>query len=268
MPRLLNQQLPSNLFVRSRALNVEKVHHVGPACGWRSQSASGGASITVWTEPVVSGAQDAPQLKNTAKESESASVLACIEELMDSHVTHLTVPATHVSAIRPLMGDGSGAASTKMDYWTHFAIDFAAMNPDVFTRAESVVDLDPHDQRINPLLSSSESAHIFAGDPRVHSWKGIAAHEPGEHRLISVGHDRRDSPGFAHVGSVCTDPRFRGQRFAEKVLNAIVHDAYLEGLDGVFLGMYSHNEAGRRLYLRNYFEETGMFVSVAISVRS
>ncbi|MBU6243638.1 MAG: GNAT family N-acetyltransferase [Actinomycetales bacterium] len=116
--------------------------------------------------------------------------------------------------------------------------------------------LDPADDRIRPLLMHSPSAHVFPGD-RPAQWAGIVEGDD----LLAVA-ARIDEPnGFAHVVSVCTDPRARGRRLAQQAIGLLIEQARSDGCRGVMLEMYASNDPARRAYLRMGFAEVGQYMS-------
>jgi GNAT superfamily N-acetyltransferase len=116
--------------------------------------------------------------------------------------------------------------------------------------------LDPADRRIRPLLQYSPSAHVFPGD-RPAEWAGIVEGDD----LLAVA-ARIDEPnGFAHVVSVCTDPRARGRRLAQQAIGLLIEQARRDGCRGVMLEMYASNEPARRAYHRMGFTEVGRYLS-------
>ena len=113
------------------------------------------------------------------------------------------------------------------------------------------------DPRINELLRHSASAHVFAGDASVVRWAGV---ERGGH-LVAVAGQEVEPTGAAHIVSVCTDPKFRGQGFGRAVCSRLVVAAVESGTKAVILEMYAANDAGRALYRSAGFTEVGTYQS-------
>ena len=172
---------------------------------------------------------------------------------VDSDINSLSIPESMIS---DNILQRFGAHS--VDRWSFF--DRVVQSEESITSSAGMELLQPEDPRINKLLAYSDSAYIFAGDSRVHAWYGISDFATGD--LVCVGHERRDVPGMLHVGSICTAPSARGAGLAGRFLRHVLGEAQRESKDAVFLGMYADNAAGRRLYLREGFQETGPIVSL------
>ncbi len=119
------------------------------------------------------------------------------------------------------------------------------------------IDLEDDDPRIAPLLSHSDSAHIFPGDPRIIRWVGVVEGD----KLVSVAAQRVEATGAAHICSVCTVPDRRGEGLARRACRRIMQVAMDQGAPAVVLEMYVGNDAGRRTYEALGFREVGRYRS-------
>ncbi len=135
-------------------------------------------------------------------------------------------------------------------FWVH--------EPEVVPIGQTdAVDLALDDPRIGPLLSHSDSAHIFPGDARIVRWAGVVE---GTH-LVSVAAQRTEASGVAHICSVCTEPDRRGEGLARRACTRIMQIAAAEGAPAIVLEMYVANDAGRRTYEALGFREVGRYRS-------
>jgi ribosomal protein S18 acetylase RimI-like enzyme len=137
--------------------------------------------------------------------------------------------------------------------WSFWVLDEQAAA--VGSAGAHALELD--DPRILPLLSHSDSAHIFPGDPRMVRWSGIEK----DGTLLSVAGQVTEASGAAHVLSVCTHPDARGQGLAREVCAHLIAAARADGAPAVVLEMYTANEAGRRTYTSLGFRECGRYAS-------
>jgi len=69
-----------------------------------------------------------------------------------------------------------------------------------------------------------------------------------EGRLIAMAGERlRPGPGFVEVSGVCTDPAFRGQGLARKLIRHVMSGHQARGLT-TFLHSYADNDGANALY--------------------
>lgn len=137
--------------------------------------------------------------------------------------------------------------------WCFWVLDDDA--PVVDSAGVRALDLD--DPRIGPLLTHSDSAHVFPGDPRIVRWSGIEQ----DGVLVSVAAQITEASGAAHVLSVCTHPDARGRGLARQVCAHVIAAARADGAPATVLEMYTANEAGRRTYSALGFRESGRYAS-------
>jgi len=138
-------------------------------------------------------------------------------------------------------------------HWCLWVLDPA----DAVLDQSDAVDVSLDDPRIAPLLSHSDSAHIFPGHPRLVRWAGVLDGD----RLVSVAAQVNEESGAAHLVSVCTDPEYRGRGLARHACTRIMRTAISEGAPMLILEMYVANEAGRRAYSALGFTEVGRYRS-------
>lgn len=66
-------------------------------------------------------------------------------------------------------------------------------------------------------------------------------------RLVALAGERVQPPGWTEVSAVCTDPDFRGQGLAGRLVSAVVHTIRSRG-DEALLHVSTSNDAAIRLY--------------------
>lgn len=166
----------------------------------------------------------------------------------------------------------------------HLPVDLRAPDPGHWSLWEfdgptpadpATVRLDSDDPRIDPLLSHSSSAYIYAGDPKVIEWRGIldvGAQADGlgpvdgdPQRLVAVGAWTASVGGAAHLVSICTDPAYRGRGLGRAITAGLTAAAVHAGASGVNLEMYAGNEAAARAYRSVGYVEQGRYMSGLIS---
>ena len=150
--------------------------------------------------------------------------------------------------------------SPKNGYWCYWLLDPA----DAGGRDSQAIELAFDDSRINTLLAHSNSAHIFAGSEEGARWSGVVKGE----ELVSVGGYISTDSGAAHLVSICTHPRARGQRLAHAVCNRLIISALSEQVPMIYLEMYAENAAGRSVYSSLGFTECGRYRSGLLQARA
>lgn len=113
------------------------------------------------------------------------------------------------------------------------------------------------DPRIADLMTHSPSAHILPDDPRIVRWLGIV--EQG--RLVSVAGHMQGPRDTAHIVGVCTHPEARGRGLARMVVADLIARAQEQGCVGIYLEMYTNNNAAARVYRALGFHEAGRYCS-------
>ncbi|MBM3669087.1 MAG: GNAT family N-acetyltransferase [Actinobacteria bacterium] len=124
-------------------------------------------------------------------------------------------------------------------------------------RVSQVREIPRDDPGISELMTHSASAHILPGDPRIVRWLGIVEQD----RLVSVAGHMRGPRGSAHIVGVCTHPDARGQGLARRVVSDLVARAREQGCVGIFLEMYTNNDAAATVYSGLGFREAGRYCS-------
>lgn len=122
---------------------------------------------------------------------------------------------------------------------------------------ELAVVLRPDDERIQPLLANSTSAHVFPGDLRILNWVGI---EDGA-ELVAVAGLILAQGGASEVVSVCTHPNFRGRGYAGQCVTEVVRLSRQTGFQTVILEAYTENLPAAAVYHRVGFTEVGRYCS-------
>ena len=109
-----------------------------------------------------------------------------------------------------------------------------------------VVPLGPcdHDD-IAALLAASSPRHTARTDDDVVAWMGVRRGG----RLVACGAHVEHVPGAAHLASITTHPEARGLGLGAAVTGTLAARALRSGRAVVTLGMYSDNDAARRVYL-------------------
>ena len=74
----------------------------------------------------------------------------------------------------------------------------------------------------------------------------LGIHRDG--RLVAMAGRRLQPPGWTEISSVCTDPEYRGQGLATRLVRAVAHGIRLQG-DEPFLHAAASNTRAVRLYL-------------------
>lgn len=167
-----------------------------------------------------------------------------------------------IESLRPYGFDG---VTVYDDVFDHLPVDLRGPDPGHWSLWEFVgsidVDvtsqLDPHDPRIDALLAHSDSAYIYAGDPKVVQWRGILDGD----QLVAVGAWTPSVDGAAHLVSICTDPEYRGRGLGRAITAGLTAAALEEGANGANLEMYAGNEAAARAYRSVGFVEQGRYLS-------
>ncbi len=118
--------------------------------------------------------------------------------------------------------------------------------PGVRPGEADVVDLDPADPRIAPLLAHSPSASVDPDDDHVVRWAGVVS--AGE--LVACAAHVEHRPGIPHLASVVTHEGHRGRGLASDVCARLTRDALGAGAPVVTLGMYTSNDTARGVYTR------------------
>jgi ribosomal protein S18 acetylase RimI-like enzyme len=175
-------------------------------------------------------------------------VVSLVEQLESrNRVDGITVPDHAFGALPERL------RSPDPGHWCLWELDPA----DAILGPDDAVDVALDDPRIAPLLSHSDSAHIFPGNPRLIRWAGVLDGD----RLVSVAAQVTEESGAAHIVSVCTDPAYRGRGLARHACTRIMRLAIAEGAPMLILEMYVANEAGRRAYGALGFREVGRYCS-------
>jgi RimJ/RimL family protein N-acetyltransferase len=117
----------------------------------------------------------------------------------------------------------------------------------------------PHWPEVTELLDRASPRHdVRPGETGVLRWVGI---RDGSGRLAAVAAHAEHVKGVPHLASIATAPEHRQQGLGAAVTAAITRRCLAEGRTPVTLGMYSDNEAARRVYLRLGFHREHEFTS-------
>ena len=109
---------------------------------------------------------------------------------------------------------------------------------------DEVVDVED-DTAVRALLAAaSPTASAQPGDTAVRRWVGIVR----DGQLIACAADTSGATGVGHLSSIAVHPSARGAGLGRAVTAALVRRLLAEGCDLVTLGMYAHNDVGRRTY--------------------
>jgi len=130
--------------------------------------------------------------------------------------------------------------------------------------AAGAVDIDPHDARIDPLLSHSESAYLMSGHPSIRRWVGVDV----DGCLVAVGAETVIAEQVPHLVSICTEPQSRGRGHGRCVTAALAAGAFARGEPLVYLEMYAGNEPAGALYRSVGLREVGRYRSGWLPGRS
>ena len=146
-------------------------------------------------------------------------------------------------------------------HWSIWLLDPADLPIDIDDIVAEARDIAHDDPRIDPLLAHSDSAYLFAGDPKVSRWVGVES----EGLLLAVG-GASALPGqpesaVPHLVSICTHPDARGRHFGRAVTGRLAKDALERGAPAVYLEMYAGNAPAAALYRGLGFHERGRYRS-------
>lgn len=142
-------------------------------------------------------------------------------------------------------------------HWSMWVAAADEQVPGLGRWASEAVELQGTDTRIDPLLEHSDSAYIFAGDPSVRRWVGVAR----DGRLLSVGAESVIAGEIPHLVSICTDPAERGLGMGRAVTASLVSGAFSRGEAQVYLEMYAGNAPAAALYRSVGFREVARYRS-------
>lgn len=107
------------------------------------------------------------------------------------------------------------------------------------------------------LTDSSPRASVMPDDPAVRGWVGV---RDDTGRLIACAADTTTAPGVGHLSSIATRPGLRGRGLGAAVTAELTCRLF-DSCDVVTLGMYSDNDAARRMYVRLGYTDVIAFSS-------
>jgi len=108
------------------------------------------------------------------------------------------------------------------------------------------------------LLTWSPRHDAEPGQPGVQRWAGVRA---ADGSLVCAAAHTERRPGVPHLASVVTHGAHRGQGLGTAVTAWLTRTLLAEGTGWVTLGMYSDNDAARRLYRRLGYANDHHFTS-------
>lgn len=104
--------------------------------------------------------------------------------------------------------------------------------------------LGPDDvPEIMDLVARTEPGPFLSRTIELGTYLGIRR----EGRLVAMAGERFRPPGWTEVSGVCTDPAYRGQGLADRLIRAVVHGIRERG-ERPFLHAWAGNVAALRLY--------------------
>ncbi len=144
-------------------------------------------------------------------------------------------------------------------HWSIWLLDAPDLPTGPYAIDVDAHDIDHDDPRIDSLLAHSDSAYLFAGDPRVSRWVGVEI----DGSLVAVGGALPGRPGSSvpHLVSICTHPDARGRHLGRAVVGRLAADALARGAPAVYLEMYAANAPAAALYRGLGFRERGRYRS-------
>ena len=128
---------------------------------------------------------------------------------------------------------------------------------------DEVVDVIDEAAVTQLLTESSPTASALPGDPAVRRWVGVER----AGRLVACAADTSGATGVGHLSSIAVHPDARGAGLGAAVTAALTRRMLADGCDLVTLGMYAHNEVGRRLYRSLGYVDDHLFTSGPLQVR-
>ena len=146
-------------------------------------------------------------------------------------------------------------------HWSIWLLDPADLPAGLAATVADAHDIDRDDPRIDSLLAHSDSAYLFAGDPKVSRWVGVEL----EGSLVAVGGESvlpgQPESAVPHLVSICTHPDVRGRHLGRAVVGRLASDALARGAPAVYLEMYAGNAPAAALYRGLGFRERGRYRS-------
>lgn len=135
--------------------------------------------------------------------------------------------------------------------------------PPVQPGEAEVVDVEDETAVKALLAEASPTASAQPGDEAVKRWVGVVR----DGRLVACAADTSGSTGVGHLSSIAVSPDCRGSGLGKAVTAALTRRLFDEGCDLVTLGMYAHNDVGRRTYDALGFVDDHRYTSGPLLVR-
>ena len=105
------------------------------------------------------------------------------------------------------------------------------------------------------LETHAPESSVLPGNPEIREWVGIAH----EDEVVAIAAITEWESGECMISSVGTAAPFRGQGFAKKLMNAVIHRAFNLGYSRLGLAVMSKNLPARAVYEAVGFVEMGDF---------
>ncbi|WP_308785112.1 GNAT family N-acetyltransferase [Phytohabitans houttuyneae] len=140
-----------------------------------------------------------------------------------------------------------GAAVTPPAGWEVLEVFAGVQLVDVSLRAAA----DPEAVRLGPadvdemldLIARTEPGPFRRRTVELGTYLGIRR----EGRLVAMGGERMQPPGWTEISAVCTDPAYRGQGLATRIVRAVAAGVRARG-ETPFMHASADNTAALRLY--------------------
>lgn len=139
------------------------------------------------------------------------------------------------------------------DHWDFYSVDASRTHTD-----GDVAVLDDDDQVTEILQLHANDSSVWPGRPDIVSWYGL---RDAEDDLISLGALVRWESGLHVLASITTVSEFRGQGFAQELVQGMIARARERGIQWLGLGVNHSNVAAQRVYQKAGFSLRANFTT-------
>ena len=139
------------------------------------------------------------------------------------------------------------------DYWDFYSVDASRTHVD-----GDVVVLTDDDLITELLQLHANNSSVWPGEPGIVSWYGL---RDAEDDLISLGALVRWESGLHVLASITTVSEFRGQGFAQELVQGMIARARERGIQWLGLGVSHSNLAAQRVYQKTGFSLRANFTT-------
>jgi ribosomal protein S18 acetylase RimI-like enzyme len=143
------------------------------------------------------------------------------------------------------------------DHWDFYSVDASRTHAD-----GDVVVLTDDDLITEILQLHANNSSVWPGEPGVVSWYGL---RDAEDDLISLGALVRWESGLHVLASITTVSEFRGQGFAQELVQGMIARARESGIRWLGLGVSHSNLAAQRVYQKAGFSLRANFTTYTLA---